>query len=163
MAECSSKRRRLAREIECELGLLQRVAEMASRLAALTPEERRPWDSAAAAKYVADLFLGLENLCKRRYRYLGQPVPDGPDSHTEILDQFLHEPGLGRSLDAAVSERLKKYLRFRHRFSHGYGHEVNWDIVREPLRLLPETVGVLAATWRAWVAKLPTEEDPGSP
>jgi hypothetical protein len=70
MAEFSSKRHRLAREIECELDQLARVADIARRLSALSEAERRPWDAAAASKYVADLFLGFENLCKRRNRGL---------------------------------------------------------------------------------------------
>jgi len=161
MAESFSKRRRLEREIELELDQLRRVAEMAGKLAELEPDERRPWDSAAAAKYVADLFLGLENLCKRRYRYLDRHIPDGPESHTQILADFLQEPSLGGSLDGPLAERLKRYLRFRHRFSHGYGYEVNWEIVEEPLQLLPETVDVLTKMWREWVASLPTKDEPG--
>ena len=162
MAQSSSKLRRLEREIALELDQLGRVAEMAGKLAALTPDERRPWDSAAAAKYVADLFLGLENLCKRRYRYLDQCIPDGPESHTQILAGFLQEPSLGGSLAGSLAERLKRYLRFRHRFSHGYGYEVSWEIVEEPLQLLPETVEILTKMWREWVAGLPMEDESGT-
>ena len=160
MEKSSSRRRRLVREIAYELDQLQRVAQTAAELSALSEQERRPWDAAAAAKYVADLYLGFENLCKRRYRYLGISAPSGPDSHGEMLNDFLGDPALGGSLDDAVVTRLKKYLRFRHRFSHGYGYEVNWEVVEEPLRLIPETVDLLARIWQRWIARLPAENNP---
>ena len=124
---------------------------MAGMLAAVPVSERRPWDVAAAAKYVADLSLGLENLCKRRCHYLGLPVPEGRDSHSQVLRDFLSQPDLGGLLDAEVAQRLQKYLRFRHRFAHGYGHEVTWEVVEEPLRLLPSTVASLVSVWESWL------------
>ena len=56
-----------------------------------------------------------------------------------------------------MAARLKKYLEFRHRFIHGYGFMVTWDMVAEPLRLLPETVERLAEVWTAWLDGLPDE------
>ena len=151
-------KQQLAREIQYELDQLRRCAQTASQLAAVPPHQRRPWDAAAAAKYVADLFTGLENPCKRRCRYLAQPIPEGPESHTEILNQFLELAELGGTLSKGFSLRLKKYLRFRHRFVHGYGYEVSWEIVEEPLRLLPETVEQLARTWNHWLDTLPPDK-----
>lgn len=147
-------RTKIAREIEHELQQLEKVAQTASRLAAVPADQRRPWDSAAASKYISDVFLGLENLCKCRLRWLGEAIPDGPQSHTEILESFLAADGLGRGLSADMQLRLKKYLRFRHRFFHGYGFEVSWEIAEEPLMLLSETVEILARTWRQWLAEL---------
>ena len=159
MAEFSSRRHRLVREIELELNQLERVADIAGRLTAQSEADRRPWDAAAASKYVADLFLGFENLCKRRYRYLNQPLPSGPNYHSEILTDFLDEKALGGTLSDTVVERLKKYLRFRHRFSHGYGYDVSWEIAEEPLQLLPETVELLSRIWKSWLDDLPAETD----
>jgi len=36
-------------------------------------------------------------------------------------------------------------------FAHGYGYEVSWEIVEEPLRMLPDTVALLTSTWRRWL------------
>lgn len=82
------------------------------------------------------------------------PVPEGEDSRTRILETFIEEPDLGATLSKEVKHRLKKYLRFRHRFVHGYGHEVKWEIVDEPLRLLPETVGILREVWLRWLQRM---------
>jgi len=144
----------LVEEVRHELQQLKQVADIAGRLAALPEAERRPWDSAAAAKFVADLVIGLENLCKRRYAYLKRAVPEGADSHSRILYEFLEESELGDALSEEVRERLKRYLRFRHRFFHGYGHEVDWQIVEEPLRSLPDTVAKLAEAWEFWLTQM---------
>jgi hypothetical protein len=155
MEESSSKLRKLKREVEFELEQLRRIAKLAEALAAVPSEERRPWDAAAAAKYVSDLFLGFENLCRRRYRYMSVSEPSGPESHSEMLSDFLRQSELGASLSPELAQRFKKYLRFRHRFSHGYGYEISWEIVEEPLDLLPSTIAVLDEVWRGWLARLP--------
>lgn len=142
---------RLRQEIRFELEQLRRVAQQAAQLSAVPAGERHPWDSAAAAKYVHDLALGLENLCKRRLAASGQSIPEGVDSHSKLLESFLNEPRLGGQLSDDLKLRLKKYARFRHRFVHGYGHEVNWEIVDEPLRLIPDTVAALAQVWEQWL------------
>lgn len=142
---------RIVREIEHELRQLERVAEIAICLSQVSESERQPWDSAAASKYISDVFLGLENLCKRRMRSLGKTVPVGADSHSALLNDFLQTENLGGQLSDDVKVRLKKYLRFRHRFSHGYGFEVSWEIAEEPLRLLPDTVAIIADVWRHWI------------
>jgi len=146
---------RLVQEIKYELGQLRQLGETAGQLSAIKASERRSWDSAAAAKYISDLVLGLENLCKRRNAALGRVIAESPDSHQNLLDDFLQDKTLGGKLSPEVALRLKKYLRFRHRFMHGYGHEINWEIIDEPLKLLPETVSLLADIWETWTQELP--------
>lgn len=142
---------KIAEEIRFELEQLREVAELASALSSVPPDRRQPWDVAAASKFAADFFLGFENLCKRRYRFLGTPFPNGPDSHSVILKDFLTTPGLGASLTPELKGRLQKYLRFRHRFVHSYGLQMRWEIVEEPLRLLPDTVQEVSAVWESWL------------
>jgi hypothetical protein len=142
---------RLRDEVRFEIAQLRRVAEVARELADVPVAERRPWDAAAAAKYVFDLAMSLENLCKRRNAAFGRPHPSGPDSHSQLLEEFLQDPNLGGQLGADEALLLKQYFRFRHRFAHGYGHEVHWEIVAEPLRLLPQTIERLAMLWEQWL------------
>ena len=142
---------KLAAEVTQELDQLRLVAEHAAELALVPEKDRRAWHAAAAAKYIADLVSGNENLCKRRYRAADLPIPVGDDFHARILEEFIVEPELGAGLSDEVKHRLRKYLRFRHRFVHGYGHEVLWDIVDEPLRLLPETIAILREVWLRWL------------
>ena len=155
MAKFCTKKAELAEEIRYELEQLRLLAAAAKELAAAAEQERRPWDAAAAAKYISDLCAGLENLWKRRCVYLDIAPPGGADSHVQTLKDFLATPGLGKRLAPDMPLRLKRYLDFRHRFIHGYGFQVSWKMVAEPLRLLPETVDSLAEVWIAWLDGLP--------
>jgi hypothetical protein len=157
MGESFTKKAKLVGEVRLELKQLQRLASSAGELARVSESDRRPWDAAAAAKYISDLSAGLENLCKRRYVFLSIKSPAGPDSHARILGEFLAAPGLGDSIAPDLAARLKEYLRFRHRFIHGYGFTVSWEMVEGPLRELPETVDVLIAVWNSWLESLSSE------
>jgi len=53
-----------------------------------------------------------------------------------------------------VEKSYSKRANFRHRFVHGYGFMVTWDMVEEPLRQLPETVETLTTVWNAWLAPI---------
>lgn len=150
----TSREHRLAVEIRFELAQMESMATLCAALASVPEADRRPWDSAAAAKYISDLVAGLENLCRRRLHYLSLPFPSGPDSHTRLLEGFLAIPSLGGELSNDERLMLKRYLRFRHRFIHGYGHEVNWDMVKEPLQFLPSYVSRLSNIWNAWLREI---------
>lgn len=145
----------LIEEIRYELRQLARLGVIAQEMLALPASERKAWDATAAAKFVADVFHGLENLWKRRCVYLKTPPPSGPDSHAHALAEFLAEPCLGGRLSVQTAQRLKLYKDFRHRFVHGYGFVPTWEIVKEPLELIPETVAELQAVWESWLSELP--------
>ena len=82
---------KLAAEVTQELDQLRLVAEHAAELGRVPANERRPWHAAAAAKYAADLAGGLENLCKRRCRAAGLPIPEEGLQGTGILS-IQHSP-----------------------------------------------------------------------
>jgi hypothetical protein len=98
--------------------------------------------------------MAVENLCKRRYAALEIPLPQGPDSHARILADLLAAPHFAERISANLSLRLKKYLAFRHRFTHGYGQILLWSMVEEPLRQIPETVSDLTGIWTDWLGTL---------
>jgi uncharacterized protein YutE (UPF0331/DUF86 family) len=68
-----------------------------------------------------------------------------------MLTEFLDDADLGGRLPGELGERLGLYLRFRHRFIHGYGFELSWETVKEPLALLSETVRQMVECWRKWL------------
>ena len=142
---------RLTVEIRFEVDQLHRLAIAVNELLESINGRPLPWHAAAGAKYVADLWMGIENLCKRRCVYLGLPIPSGADSHNLLLEEFFAQPELGGKLSADIQHRLKKYKNFRHRFVHGYGFEIDWEKVNEPLRLLPATVELLSSLWLGWL------------
>lgn len=144
----------ITEQVNWELQQLHRLAEVAHALQATPEEKRRPWDATAAAKYIADVFRGLENLCKRKSIFLDEPIPEGPDSHARILQEFLKSPGPGENITPEIAHRLRLYKSFRHRFIHGYGFELSWEAIEEPLRLLPETIEILCVAWQKWLDTL---------
>lgn len=144
-------RNRLEVEIRFELEQLRRLSTTVNGFLESIKNDHLPWHAAAGAKYVADLWIGIENLCKRRCVHLGLAVPSGADSHNRLLNDFLAQPELGGKLSSDIQYRLKKYKNFRHRFTHGYGFEVEWANVEEPLCLLPETVELLTSLWLKWL------------
>jgi hypothetical protein len=146
---------RLTEEIEYELSQLSKLADTVKAFLVSIGLNPQPWHAAAGAKYISDLVIGLENLCKRNNRALQREIPEGPEYHQNILDNFIQDNRLGGQLDPAIALRLKKYLRFRHRFIHGYGHDIHWEIIDEPLRLLPDTIGKIIGVWRKWLSELP--------
>ena len=146
---------KLIEEIRFELNQLQGNVGNARQLASLPEKDRRPWDAVAAAKYISDVIAGLENLCKRRNAALNRKHPEGPDSHRRVLDDFIAEKQLGGRMTPENIAYLKKYLRFRHRFIHGYGHEITWGIIEEPLAKLPELVEEISRLWETWLSELP--------
>lgn len=141
-------------QVHWELDQLKILGNLARELYAVPANERRPWDAAAAAKYIADMFRGLENLCKRKSRYLNGAFPEGPDSHAQMLRDFLGPDGPGHVLTPEIAHRLRLYKGFRHRFIHGYGFGIDWEVVEEPLRLLPETINALQDAWNLWLESL---------
>jgi len=145
---------RLALEIRFELEQLSRLADLVGEFQERIADDILPWHAAAGAKYVADLWNGIENICKRRRVHQKQPMPTGADWHQQLLDDFLAEPQLGGALSDEMKYRLKKYKSFRHRFVHGYGFEIDWKRVEEPLRLLPDTVSVLTDVWSSWLCNI---------
>jgi len=60
-----SNQANIREEIHFELEQLRQVADLASELSSVLPEQRRPWDVAAAAKIVADFSVGFGNMCRR--------------------------------------------------------------------------------------------------
>ena len=112
------KKTELSAEIRHELDCLGRVAQVAEALFREKRSDKSPWPAAAAAKYISDVFMGLENLWKRKCRYRGESYPEGATSHRDVLVAFLEDPSLGGHLTPESAEHLAGYLRFRHRFIH---------------------------------------------
>lgn len=144
-------------DIRYELGQLRVLAGRAAELSTLPASQRELWECMAVAKLVADFYMGCENLIKRHHRALGRAAVEAPDSHTQLLRDFLDDSGLGAHLSCECRERMELYLRFRHRFVHGYGSEVKWEMVEEPLRLIPEMVELVAHVWEQWLSGLPAD------
>jgi hypothetical protein len=119
MTEDDMLARRLARELEVELGNMRRLQEELKA----APRSRDGYALRARASIVHDFYTAVERIFVRIAEELNGGVPRGDRWHQQLLeDMALELPGVR---PAAVTEETKAqltaYLRFRHVFRNVYG------------------------------------------
>ncbi len=97
-----------------------------------------PLELAGVAALLHNLYNGMENVVKQVLRSRGIPLPLGDSWHRDLLELAVESGVL--SLDLGVD--LRRYLAFRHFFSHAYSLDLH------PARMEP-----LVADARALCAK----------
>lgn len=83
---------------------------------------------AGAAALIHNFYNGIENVLKQMIIAKGLHVPDGPSWHIELIEMAVTNQIISRD----TSDMLKKYLGFRHFFSHAYSFDIDGDRI-EPL------------------------------
>ena len=99
---------------------------------------------AGAAALLHNFYNGIENVIKQVFQAEGLKIPAGPSWHRNLLLKAIHDKIISKSL----GEDLKRFLAFRHFFSHAYS-----------LELLPEKIEPLVADASGIFDKLRTEID----
>lgn len=120
--------RRLAAEIENELGRLDQLAEEA----ASAPRDDSPFGLRARGSILHDFYSGIERVFQRIAEELNGGVPQSGQWHRQLLtDMSLPIPDLRPApINAALAEELGDFLRFRHLFRNTYGWELRADRIR---------------------------------
>ena len=129
-------------EISIELELMTQVVYEVSSLchdvAERVPTVR---EKTAAAAFLAQFYGGVENILKRIHRYYNVPLPAGDTWHLDLFNRFC-SPGdeiLPLLFDDKLASRLSPFRKFRHVVHHGYGFQIEWEMMGEGLDSL-ETV-----------------------
>ncbi len=106
----------------------------------------------ALAAMLHSLYTGMEGVLKRIHRLRGGSAPRRDTWHSDLLLASSQSSGALRApVSPALALRLKEYLRFRHRFRQGYGHELNWELLRPLVLGVEELLAQFKAETMAWV------------
>lgn len=109
------------------------LMELSSLLETTEGREPTSVERAAAGAFLGQLYGGTENILKRFCRQRKVSLPEGPQSHRDLLALFGEVPheGLPVLFSGASADEMDEFRWFRHLFIHGYSILLDWP------RMLP--------------------------
>jgi hypothetical protein len=126
------------RSIEETIGAIDDILKRASS------GKVHPSDATAGATYLSQCYNGIENILKRMVRFFEATLPDGPYWHADLLMMFYDnrevDTPVPRLLDEHLFLKLTSLRKFRHVVFHGYSIKFEWDLVKENLQAIADTV-----------------------
>lgn len=108
------------------------LRELSSLIEATGGREPTTVERAAAGAFLGQLYGGVENILKRFCRQRKVALPEGAQSHRELLARFGEVPheGLPALFRGEGADEMDEFRRFRHLFVHGYSILLDWPRMR---------------------------------
>ncbi|MCL5031447.1 MAG: hypothetical protein M1480_20785 [Bacteroidetes bacterium] len=119
-------------EIKIELSNLEYIVmEIDSIKEEFKTVEPTVRDKTAAGSFLAQFYNGVENILKRISKLKDIELPKGELWHTELFKRFCEPPfeNLPLIFDKELEMLVIPFRRFRHIVFHGYGFQLNWDLM----------------------------------
>lgn len=124
----------LREEIGIELEYLETVVqELAALRGDLTDRQPTVREKTATGAFLAQFYVGIENILKRICYFCALEMPAAESWHIELFQWFC-EPSrqpLPILFNAELAQRLSPFRKFRHVVYHGYGFQLDWSRMRE--------------------------------
>lgn len=100
---------------------------------------------AGVATLIHNFYNGIENVLKQIVIASGKELPEGESWHQDLLTKATSYNIISES----TAEELKRYLAFRHFFSHAY----SFDLDRERINPLVEDIQKIISSFRRDINK----------
>ena len=106
----------------------EEIEKTLSSLPTKPPHKLSKLELAGVAALLHNFYNGIENVLKQAFRIKNIQILQSESWHRDLLLKAVEENILSETL----SDELKRYLAFRHFFSHGYAIDLSPDRM-EPL------------------------------
>jgi len=97
-----------------------------------------PLELAGVAALIHNFYNGVENILKQVVISCGHKIPDGPSWHRDLVDIAVSN----NIISGPSAKNLRRYLAFRHFFSHGYSFDLDRDRI---IPLVEDLEGTLSS------------------
>lgn len=106
---------------------IESIMELLQEIEVATPHHRKFFEELTAKK-LAEVYSGIERIFKRIANEIDKHLPKGERWHTDLLTQMTeHRPERPPVISKGTQQRLRQFLRFRHKVNNIYGDELIYE------------------------------------